>query len=630
MLTRLLAESFGGSSKTCLVITCSTKSQDREETRCSLEFGKRAKLVKNKAEVNLEVTTEPTPVIQALVAKEITDLKREMEVMVQERELLLADRTSLTEGLAEAKQRASDAVADCLMQQEKRSQEVRDLVEEKAALQRRWAEAASSASELQSAFAAETTRLCVERAELHSQLQEAVDECTRLWQQREADARVHEAERAQLSSFMEQQSKLCDERGRTVENLREELRRASEDKAAAIARLEQENASLRERWLQDVQRLEAERLAVEAELRQERSELPRRIEAALRSAQVQVAPSDSVATSGSTPPPVVVQSVSVLAPGAAEKRFAAARLAEEEGARLVAWCRERQHALQRDVEAADASAAAVGRQREARLSVVEADAAELARKWKATAASAAMDEATGSTIPSTEEVAMASPATESCASLAFGSESDAMPLSPPMGDDTSRTLHANPGGLPDVLDCAADRGPSLSDAGSTNSPLAMRAAASSLPVATAGAVIMPVQAAPEIMCEHRRQASLPEAALGGAARLEELLKASTSSMPPACGLPMPRFNPSRMSSLPSNLGAEAPVAGERQLAGGGAMSREEAIAQLESDMAAMEGVSEQGQSLISTKRLLWNHLPENTTAAGADKGEIGEINMVAG
>merc|ERR1719265_2765990 len=49
MLTRLLAESFGGSSKTCLMITCSTKLQDREETRCSLEFGKRAKLVKNKA-----------------------------------------------------------------------------------------------------------------------------------------------------------------------------------------------------------------------------------------------------------------------------------------------------------------------------------------------------------------------------------------------------------------------------------------------------------------------------------------------------------------------------------------------------------------------------------------------------
>merc|ERR1712048_1494610 len=62
MLTRLLAESFGGSSKTCLIITCSSLGKDREETRCSLEFGKRAKLVKNKAEITLEMQ-EATPVM---------------------------------------------------------------------------------------------------------------------------------------------------------------------------------------------------------------------------------------------------------------------------------------------------------------------------------------------------------------------------------------------------------------------------------------------------------------------------------------------------------------------------------------------------------------------------------------
>merc|ERR1712084_150653 len=61
MLTRLLAESFGGSSKTCLIITVSAQSADHEETRCSLEFGKRAKLVKNQAEINIEVACEPSP-----------------------------------------------------------------------------------------------------------------------------------------------------------------------------------------------------------------------------------------------------------------------------------------------------------------------------------------------------------------------------------------------------------------------------------------------------------------------------------------------------------------------------------------------------------------------------------------
>merc|ERR1712019_286250 len=51
MLTRLLAESFGGSSKTCLIATCSPFRRDVEETRCTLDFGRRSKLVKNKAEI---------------------------------------------------------------------------------------------------------------------------------------------------------------------------------------------------------------------------------------------------------------------------------------------------------------------------------------------------------------------------------------------------------------------------------------------------------------------------------------------------------------------------------------------------------------------------------------------------
>merc|ERR1719410_2050555 len=84
MLTRILAESFGGSSKTCLIITCSTQLADQEESRCSLEFGKRAKLVKNNAEINLEVAYEPSPVMQALVAKEIAELTREKDDLRRE------------------------------------------------------------------------------------------------------------------------------------------------------------------------------------------------------------------------------------------------------------------------------------------------------------------------------------------------------------------------------------------------------------------------------------------------------------------------------------------------------------------------------------------------------------------
>merc|ERR1719502_267092 len=112
MLTRLLAESFGGSSKTCLIITCSSLTRDREETRCSLEFGKRAKLVKNQAEINLEVTHEITPVMQALVQKKIRELQLEKQRMLQERELLIADRLSLQQKLSATQDLMKEAATD--------------------------------------------------------------------------------------------------------------------------------------------------------------------------------------------------------------------------------------------------------------------------------------------------------------------------------------------------------------------------------------------------------------------------------------------------------------------------------------------------------------------------------------
>merc|ERR1712048_434597 len=112
MLTRLLAESFGGNSKTCLIITCSSMMKDREETRCSLEFGKRAKLVKNKAEINLEVTHEVTPVMQALIQKELADLHKEKEDMLRQREAVVQERDDLQAQLAEAQRLLSEAAAD--------------------------------------------------------------------------------------------------------------------------------------------------------------------------------------------------------------------------------------------------------------------------------------------------------------------------------------------------------------------------------------------------------------------------------------------------------------------------------------------------------------------------------------
>jgi len=53
-LTKLLMDSLGGTSKTCLIITCSPSVWNIEETLSTLRFGSRAKTIKNKAIANIE------------------------------------------------------------------------------------------------------------------------------------------------------------------------------------------------------------------------------------------------------------------------------------------------------------------------------------------------------------------------------------------------------------------------------------------------------------------------------------------------------------------------------------------------------------------------------------------------
>jgi kinesin family member 5 len=55
-LTRVLQESLGGNSKTCLIITCSPSVYNDAETLSTLRFGLRAKKIKNKPKINKEVT----------------------------------------------------------------------------------------------------------------------------------------------------------------------------------------------------------------------------------------------------------------------------------------------------------------------------------------------------------------------------------------------------------------------------------------------------------------------------------------------------------------------------------------------------------------------------------------------
>lgn len=72
-LTRILQESLGGNSKTTLVIAVSPSVYNEEETLGSLQFGQRAKMIKNKAHVNKQLTVEECKLI-------ITKLQNDVEV----------------------------------------------------------------------------------------------------------------------------------------------------------------------------------------------------------------------------------------------------------------------------------------------------------------------------------------------------------------------------------------------------------------------------------------------------------------------------------------------------------------------------------------------------------------------
>lgn len=72
-VTRILQESLGGNSKTCLIITCSPSNSNDSETLSTLRFGTRAKTIENKPKINKEVS--------------VVELRHEIEKL----ELLLYD-----------------------------------------------------------------------------------------------------------------------------------------------------------------------------------------------------------------------------------------------------------------------------------------------------------------------------------------------------------------------------------------------------------------------------------------------------------------------------------------------------------------------------------------------------------
>lgn len=75
-LTRLLSESLGGNSKTCLIITASPAPYNDVETLSTLRFGQRARNIKNTPKVNRELTVP-----------ELTRLLDKAELEIEKRDL---------------------------------------------------------------------------------------------------------------------------------------------------------------------------------------------------------------------------------------------------------------------------------------------------------------------------------------------------------------------------------------------------------------------------------------------------------------------------------------------------------------------------------------------------------------
>jgi len=71
----LLPKDIGGNSRTVLVICCATDKKNVPETPSTLRFGERAKLIRNHARINVEVTAEELKVRLSQTERENSHLK---------------------------------------------------------------------------------------------------------------------------------------------------------------------------------------------------------------------------------------------------------------------------------------------------------------------------------------------------------------------------------------------------------------------------------------------------------------------------------------------------------------------------------------------------------------------------
>ncbi len=76
-LTRILQNSLGGNSRTCLIICCAPESRHIAETLSTLRFGERAKKIKNNISMNEELSMSELKALLNSARREISVLKKQ-------------------------------------------------------------------------------------------------------------------------------------------------------------------------------------------------------------------------------------------------------------------------------------------------------------------------------------------------------------------------------------------------------------------------------------------------------------------------------------------------------------------------------------------------------------------------
>ncbi|KAI8054309.1 P-loop containing nucleoside triphosphate hydrolase protein [Syncephalis plumigaleata] len=140
-LTRLLQDSLGGRTKTCIIATISPAKNAREETLSTLDYARRAKNIRNKPEVNQRMTK------QMLIKEYIVEIDRLKAALLATQEKngiylaqrdyqqMVSDNSTYKERLAEQRKTIENIEAELRQAEEQFLQQMRLFNETKRILQ---------------------------------------------------------------------------------------------------------------------------------------------------------------------------------------------------------------------------------------------------------------------------------------------------------------------------------------------------------------------------------------------------------------------------------------------------------------------------------------------------------------